>query len=114
MHDPVRHIVVLGGGAAGWMFAAILAKVLKPEKIDIRLVEFDNIGIIAVDEATIAGIRSLNNILGARENTFVREAQATLNSGVDFLAGTATAPIITTPFGRYGVNLGGVDFQQWG
>jgi tryptophan halogenase len=63
-HQRIRKIVVLGGGAAGWMSASVLCKVLSPQQCRIELVESEEIGIIGVGEATIAGIHWLNRILG--------------------------------------------------
>ncbi len=110
--QAVRRIVIAGGGAAGWMSAAVLAKVLKPQNCTIQLVESDDIGIIGVGEATIAGIHWLNNILGIEEDDFVRASQATFKLGIDFRDWTGAGRRYYHPFGRYGVPLGGVGFHH--
>ncbi len=112
MVEPIRNIVVLGGGTAGWMSAAVLAKVLRPQQCRIHVVESDDIGIIGVGEATIAGIHWLNNILEIKEDDFVRESQGTFKLGIDFREWTGSGSQYYHPFGRYGVNLGGVSFQH--
>lgn len=52
MNNAVKRVVILGGGTAGWMSAAMLKKLLG-NAIHIELVESEAIGTVGVGEATI-------------------------------------------------------------
>lgn len=80
---PIKKVVILGGGTAGWLSAALLKKVLGAV-VEIELVESDAIGTVGVGEATIPPIRVLNQVLGINEAQFLRETKATIKLAIKF------------------------------
>ena len=83
MNQSIRKVVVVGGGTAGWMSAALLRRVLG-EQVAIELVESEQIGIVGVGEATIPPIQHVNQVLGIDEAEFLRETQATIKLAIRF------------------------------
>ncbi|MCP8900412.1 tryptophan halogenase family protein [Gilvimarinus xylanilyticus] len=83
MNTRIKNIVVLGGGTAGWMSAALLKKVLGGS-VNITLVESDEIATVGVGEATIPPIQHVNRVLGINEAEFLRETNATMKLAIKF------------------------------
>lgn len=84
----VRRVLIVGGGAAGWMTAAYLARrfvVDAPDGIDIRLIESPDVGILGVGEGTFPSIRKTLRRVGLDEAEFVRQCDATFKQGVKFV-----------------------------
>ena len=79
----IEHVVIAGGGTAGWNAASLLVKTLG-KTINITLIESDVIGIVGVGEATIPPIINFNNALGFDESEFIRETNGTFKLGIRF------------------------------
>jgi len=107
----VRSIVVLGGGTAGWMTAAALAKISNA-RVAVTVVESDEIGIVGVGEATIPGIVRFNTMLGLDENEFLRETQGTFKLGIEFQDWTFIGDRYMHAFGRFRQDIQLTTFEQ--
>ena len=79
----IRRIVIAGGGTAGWMVAAGISKTLG-RKLDITLVESDEIGTVGVGEATIPTLLTFHSLLEINEQEFMAATNATFKLGIGF------------------------------
>lgn len=105
-------ITILGGGTAGWMTAAILAKGLPKDKFHICLVESSDISSVGVGEATIPPMTSLLAYLELDESSFLKRLNGTFKYGIQFENWSELGNQYMHAFGDIGTPLGTLSFTQ--
>ena len=109
--DRLQSLVILGGGTAGWMAAAALAR-FAPH-LSITLVESEAIGTVGVGEATIPQIHLFNGALGLDESEFLRDTKASFKLGIEFAGWTREGESYMHAFGAIGRAAGLLPFQHY-
>ena len=80
----MRKILIVGGGTAGWMTAALFGRLFQG-LYDIELVEIEAIGTVGVGEATIPPIKKYNELVQLDEVEFMQRTQGTFKLGIQFV-----------------------------
>ena len=112
MEAPLRSVAIIGGGTAGWMSAAAISKTFG-RKIDVVLVESEEIGTIGVGEATVPHLSAFNRLLEIDEAEFVRHVQGTFKLGIQFNDWGKIGDSYIHGFGTIGRDLGLMPFHQY-
>lgn len=87
MVHPVRNIVIVGGGTAGWLTAGIIAarhRTRIGQGFSVTLVESPSTPIIGVGEGTWPTLRTTLSRMGVSESDFFRECDAAFKQGARF------------------------------
>ncbi len=84
VNGPIREIVIVGGGTAGWLSAAYLNRALGPT-VKISLIESSSVDPIGVGEATIPTLKFTLKFLGLREADWMPEVGATYKTAIEFV-----------------------------
>ena len=88
MDRPVRHVVILGGGSAGWLTAAVLAAehdTAVASGLRITLIESPDVATVGVGEGTWPTMRDTLRRTGVRETDFIRACDAAFKQGSKFV-----------------------------
>lgn len=85
MDQRIEDVVILGGGTAGWMTAAYLAKAFQGA-IQVTVLEAPSIPRIGVGEATVPNLhKTFFAFLGLSEEEWMRECNASFKMGIKFV-----------------------------
>ena len=87
MNKPLKKIVIVGGGSAGWLTAGIIAAEHATSEnfgLEITLVESATVAPIGVGEGTWPSMRSTLKKMGISETEFLIECDASFKQGSKF------------------------------
>lgn len=87
MNKPIKRVVIVGGGTAGWITAGIIARKFSAAEagdVEVSLLESSNIPTIGVGEGTWPTLRNTMKKIGISENDLVRQCDAGFKQGAKF------------------------------
>ena len=109
----IERVVIVGGGTAGWMTAAALARTFDKADLSITLIESEAIGTVGVGEATLPQIRDFNRLAGIDEREMMARTAATIKLGIEFCDWGEAGTRYIHPFGTYGEAIGPAPFHHY-
>src|SRR3569833_95557 len=117
----IRQVVLVGGGSAGWLTAAYLARALAstaPGGINITVVESPELPTVGVAEGSFPSIRRILRHIGLDEPSFMRDSSATFKQGNHFVnwlhnPGTTGRNDYLHPFQSAHLRPGGLDLLPY-
>lgn len=83
----MRRVIIVGGGTSGWLSAAYLTSLFGPgtaERLQVTLVEAEDLGIIGVGEATIPSMRTTLRKIAVPEAEFLGRCNGSFKLGIKF------------------------------
>lgn len=95
MTHSIRHVVILGGGSAGWLTAGVIAAEHGgpgPDDLKVTVIESPDVPIIGVGEGTWPTIRDTLRRIGVSEADFIRECDGAFKQGSQFVSWTDGGP----------------------
>lgn len=84
-HNEIKHIVIVGGGSAGWLSAGLMAA--QPHltrQAKITLIESPDVPILGVGEGSWPTLRQTLKTIGISETEFIRHCDASFKQGSRF------------------------------
>lgn len=88
MHNPIKHIVIVGGGSAGWLTAGVIAAEhcsTHNSPVTITLVESADVPTVGVGEGTWPSMRNTLKKIGISETEFLLTCNASFKQGSKFI-----------------------------
>lgn len=84
MEKEIKHIVIIGGGSAGWLSAGLLAAEHR-EHLKITVIESPQVASIGVGEGTWPSMRNTLQRIGINENDFIASCDVSFKQGSQFI-----------------------------
>jgi tryptophan 7-halogenase len=87
LSEEIRHIVIVGGGTAGWLTAAVIAaghRSAADGGMQVTVLESPDVAPIGVGEGTWPTMRDTLRKIGVSETDFIRECDASFKQGSQF------------------------------
>jgi flavin-dependent dehydrogenase len=97
MKSKIKKIIIVGGGSAGWMSAAMLSK--KFPNLEIALIESPDVPIIGVGESTLGTINQFLGLLGLEDKDWMEYCNATYKLAIKFSHFADKGETFYYPFG---------------
>jgi len=110
--NKIEHVVIAGGGTAGWMTAASISKLLG-KTVKVTLVESEDIGTVGVGEATIPTLQTLHELLKIKEQDFIKAVGGTFKLGISFENWLDVGKDYIHSFGYTGKDCWAAGFQHF-
>jgi glycine/D-amino acid oxidase-like deaminating enzyme len=107
----IRSVVIVGGGTAGWMTATYL-KAAFGDRVEVTLVESDQVGRIGVGEATFSTVRHFFDYLGLDEADWLPKCAGGYKLGIRFENWSRPGEHFYHPFERLRV-VDGFSMADW-
>lgn len=110
--QQMKTFVIVGGGTAGWISAAILSRALSHLPCNIRLIESPYIPSIGVGEATIPSMVDMLEYLKIPLADFVLKTNSSFKLAIKFCDWHTVGTHYWHPFGYVGSKIDGKPFYQ--
>ena len=111
--DRIQSIAIVGGGAAAWLAAATLARRLRADFCDIRVIDVAQESGAALSEVVLPSFHRLNSLLGIDENDLVRKTRGTFRLGAQFADWGRPGDRYFHAYGSFGAKLDAVPFHHY-
>ena len=105
------HVVIVGGGTAGWMTAAYIRHLLNAS-VKVTVIESAHVGRIGVGEATFSTIRLFFERLGIAEEEWMPACGGTYKLAIKFVDWNRQRKPFYHPFQRY-AQVDGYNLAEW-
>ena len=88
MSQRIRQLVIVGGGAAGWLTAGVIAaahRLPANPDLEVTLIESPDVKILGVGEGTWPSMRDTLRRMGVSETAFIRDCDASFKQASKFV-----------------------------